>query len=506
MNKLMLFLILCLNLAPLASALPEEGMFGVEQDSLEWKRAELEEFIVFRTTRDLTPFIPQDKFRVQAQVTFKEATPSNYRPPTNVNIPLLGTVAQLVQGGERPQPKQGLFNKVARLDLTLIVAAEVEQSTVDSMSKLMLQKVPVLKKDKVFLEVVRFKTPGLGAVGWIREFKGLITALCLVSVLLIGLFFTMPKLRFQTYVKVGPVPRADGIGIAPIFPGFTNLQQTMLVPANAGDNLGQAGLPQTINATELKRLRSAAMTLSIADCIDLIKTDSRLGSILVSLLPQDKATRVVAQLPEVLRKELTMKTLEWTAESLIKNSEALMAAMQKFRGSAHLSKDQSERLSIFVDQVGPENEEAVFGELVRMQKFEELKLAVRQSPPASLIAEFPMDILAAAFERLSFHERACLVATCENKLAERVCPAKSRDPMHVNILMEVEYIRKDPIAMAEGNSVWPRFVVIVREALQKNPKFMTAVAPHINDWLWHRSNGVVGAARSGKTKKSDEAA
>lgn len=511
MKKLALSLIL-IGFGPFfAAATPETAMFGVEPGSLEWKRAELEEWLVNRTTKDITPFLRPELFRVQAKVTFKGQVRAPKRTVTNVNIPLLGTVATLVQGGEveAGNPAHGIFNRVDRIDLTLIVADQVEQATVDQMVTIMKKQVPIIKPDNVGVEVVKFQNPAKTWGEWASDNRMSITLVLMMAVFMIGLYVTLPRVKLQTYVRMGPaiaeVAKQDKPKLVPVAMSEAEPKVATDATTVSATTPGADLLNNAIGGSELKRLRGIAMTLSIADCIELVKSNSKIGSILVSILSPEKSMRVVAQLPDHVRKDLTMQTLEWTPESLAKNAESLLTMMQAFRGVSHASGAQVHRLAAFVEQVGPENEEAVFAELARHKKFQELKTAAFQAPPASLIPRFPRDLLLAAFERLSFADRASLLAVSARELAEVLCPPKSLDQVIVSLRKEAQQIKKDPMALAEANAVWPRYVTLTREALHKNTQFQSAVAPLIDEWLHHKSNGAIGVA-GGKAKKGHDAA
>jgi len=523
MRNQILILLLALILPAVAQAVPETSAFGVERGSIEWKRAEMEEWLVKKATQSLSDFIKPNQFKVRARVTFREPSKAK-KSVTHVNIGMFGTVAVLETGGEKAKPELGMFEKIARIDITLIVSDKVSESTAHNMALLIQQGIPVVKTDRIFTEVVRLEAPKMTYVDWIREFKWVIGLLGLAGLFFLAMYYILPRIRFQTAIKLGPAQAAAPPTVEAL--PFGKLRDAMMIPLemmtpeesadsevkgtgpvysaaqSQGEDLMNSLLPQTLAAVELRRLRSLAMTLSIKECIDLIRSDVVLGSILVNLLPADKTTSILSQLAESDLNDLRTATLEWTSESLAKDAAALMETIRGFRSKGPSRTASSEKLKVFVEQVGPENEAGVFADLVRMERFEELAELARKSPPVELLPEFPFECLFAAFERLNFKEKANVLAVCPKPMADRLVPMKSLETVHPALRLEMERIKEDESALAKAQGAWQKFVNLAREAQHSNPAWGQAVRPLVEGWLWKASRGVVGMENTRTKGKS----
>src|SRR5687768_6534791 len=106
-------------------ALPEDPTFGLSEDSLEWKKAELEEWLVVRITKDLSRFVPAEDFKLYATAVLKDAK-AHRAQTSNVQLSLLGTVATVHHSAPATPNNKGIFGKISHLTLSLIVSDALE--------------------------------------------------------------------------------------------------------------------------------------------------------------------------------------------------------------------------------------------------------------------------------------------------------------------------------------------------------------------------------------------
>lgn len=198
------FLVLFLILFSVSSvhAMPEEAAFGLEQNSKEWKKKEFEDWITNKIVIDLSQFVPAELFKVYVDAEFKN--PKNYsRKISNVNLSMLGTVATIVET-EKARPQLGLFDRIEKLNLTLVVADSVPEKTVEAMLTVIAKRVPLLNSNRLNMQVVSLERPSLTFTQWLKEFQGVIGGLFALAIACFAAFKILQKVRIRGSLQFGP--------------------------------------------------------------------------------------------------------------------------------------------------------------------------------------------------------------------------------------------------------------------------------------------------------------
>ncbi|MCB0350322.1 MAG: hypothetical protein KDD38_04005 [Bdellovibrionales bacterium] len=203
MKLKVLVLISILFSASVVFAMPEESTFGLEQGSKEWKKKELEDWLSHKISLDLAQFVPTELFKVYADAEFKNSK-NTTRKVSNVSLSMLGTVATIVET-ERAKPQLGLFDRIAKLDVTLVVADSVPEKTVEAMLTVIAKRVPLLDSSRLNTQVVRLERPTPTFSQWLKEFKGVIGGLFALAMLVFAAYQILQKIRIKGSIQFGPV-------------------------------------------------------------------------------------------------------------------------------------------------------------------------------------------------------------------------------------------------------------------------------------------------------------
>lgn len=485
-----------------AHGAPEEAMFGVDPDSQEWQRLELENWLKRRGESELAPFMNAENYRLQVKVTFEQPKPQP-RTATYINVPLLGTVATVDTRESVKKPKTGIFAKVGKVEIMLAVNERVSEEAVQSATSLLKGKVPVVSQDKIDVQVTRFQNPPMTASEWVREFKGPLSALLLMLVFIGSIFLLIPRLRFQTYIKVGPsTPHGNNT--------FALVKSSPLValPAPvAGDEPDPSILPKTFSVEELRRLKTAVSVLTIPECISIINSNSTLGSLVISLLPPDKSVRILGHIPEALQDELTMKTLEWDPETLPQEASALMVAIQKIKDQSRSKlKTVVNAAVVDLEETSAPASDVELEGLIRSKRYKDAAKCAYDLAPLDVIPHLPHEILRSAFCHLSYMEKVFLISKSEPAMQDILCPSNSSDPLDLQVRAESERVPDSPAARKSGEASWAKLVGLIRESIARNSEYAKLARPHIDHWLWEHSGGHVGQAFPGKKGKKHHGA
>ena len=493
------------------SAVREEATFGLEQNSKEWKKAELEDWLATKISTDLLQFVPGELFKVYVNALYK--TPGgNQKKITNVNLTMIGTVATLVSQ-EQSKPQLGLFDRVSKLEVTLVVSDGVPQKTVDAMVTMISQRVPVLSKDKIETAVVRLDRPSLTFIAWLKEFKGVLLTVALFGLLLFALVQLLQKVKFKGSFQIGPMREA--VDQQPVKnesapPYMTPVemivnghelkdQYTPTLPVGAQTVVEnqpiESLLPETEKSLKLRKIRSSLLTMKISDCVQMAKQDYELGAIAINLLDVDRAAKIVRQLSSEEKKSVIEKTLNWNSDLVSKASEKYIEKIKSYQTPIENLPQISKKLAVYLDQVGPEAEEKVFNELLAKGEFEKFAAMVRDAIPTQLLSFVPGEVLKVTLTHLSHDDRLELLAFAPADLQEKIWENLPDTTKNVKSIIKKDVERRrsdirlgDPVP----HQALGRLVCKIREALRKNVNWSESVRPHIEGWIYTKTKGVEG--------------
>lgn len=524
MRTLTAFLILSffMSLAHVAEAAPSVASFGVTQGSKEWKEQELEEWFKWRISKDLAQFIEPELFNVFVEVTMLNSS-NSVRRVSNVNLSMFGTVASLVKQ-TRANPRKGLFGQVHRLDVTLVAAESLNATTVEGMLKVIRKNIPMIKQDKIHTSVVKIDPPGLGLLGWIRELKGLIGVLLVLGLVLWVAKSVLKQVKFQGTIRLGAQPvSAQGVSIVPDamktkIPGAPTHKPVSegpiagLVPLELlgqgyevteevetedmpEDLLEKSMLEDTEVAIELRKIRSLLLGMSIDECVNVCKADPYLGAVVSTLLTPDKATKVTARLLPDDRKKMIAATMEWDSAKVAQNAKSIVENIKRFKFGKVESGKLGERMSVYLDQVGPDGEEKVFEELLSGGRHTDFAWLVRDALPTALLEHVPDELIASVLTHISYEDQVEILAFSPQNISDRVWKLVPMSSLQVKSLVESDVQKKrnevqygDPVSHGSLGIL----MRVVRKALRTNREWFAHVEPHVEDWIFSRTQGAEG--------------
>jgi len=522
-RQMALFITICVmvvcgfNLALASEATPTS--FGVHENAQEIKKLELEEWLVWRITKDLSQFVSLEHFKVYANVEFKNER-NSVRRVSNLNLSMFGTVASVVSV-DRPVPHQGLFGKVAKLELSLVVSSEVSARTVEAMTKVMRVKIPIIAPERITSNVIHMDRPAWNVTQFLREYKSPIFWWTLAGILLFALFHISKHLRIQTSFRVGPAVAPAPEEVVPELP-------TSLVPltpveaitehlvhgkpapyavkpgfvAAPGDQRSQPGhelsgslFAKTLESLELRKLRSLALTMSLEECVTYVKANTPWSAVMMSLLTPEKAEKVMARLTPEERKKMMLQTLDLDAAQVAAQAEEIHKSFSLYRGQKSEDTKGSERLVVYLDQVGPFEEEKVFQELLTRRDYERFANLVRHALPTELLPKLPEAAFHASFLRMTHDDRIELLAFSPKEIVDRAWKALGHSSEIGKSLIHEE-VKKLQEKIRGGDSVpskaLGRLMSEVRNSLRQNYEFAEVVKPFVEHFIWQRTKGLQG--------------
>jgi hypothetical protein len=492
----------------------DELAFGVHEDSTEMKKIELEEWLVWRASKDLSQFVPLEHFKVYANVEFKNER-NSVRRVSNVNLTMFGTIASFVTS-DRPVPHQGLFGKVHKLEMTLVVSDDVSPKTVEAMHKVMLAKVPIISKDRVVSNVIHMDRPAWGFANFMREYKMPIAALFLLGIFMFGMFHIIKNVKIQTSLRVGPyehvvaAPAAHAQkpkALSPLTPVemMTTGEETPVPDApvveestytEPGKELLGSLFAKTLESLELRKLRSHVLTLSLDECVTYVKSDTRWAGLMVSLMTPARAEKVMARLTPEERKKVIAQTFDIDPAVAVKKADEIVKSFDLYRGKKSQDVSTNDRLAVYLDQIGPYEEERVFQELLSRREYERFANVVRHAVPTELLTKVPFAAVQNAVLRLTHDDRVELIAFSPNDVVEQVWKALAKTDDAAKALIQEE-VKKCQGKMRGGDQVpsraLGRLMKEVRDSLRQNYQYAEAVKPHNENFIWTRTKGLQGA-------------
>src|SRR5690606_14394165 len=169
------------------SATIEEGRFGLAENSGEWRQQELEQWLEQRLTKDIANFVPEHMFNVYVTVTFKNER-NSVRRVTNVNLSKFGAVTSLVRV-DGVKPHQGIFGKVSKLDVTVLVDDDVAPSTIAGIEAVIKNQIPIIDTHRINTNVVRMDRPSPGLAAWLKQFESVIATCLVTAIICLFLFY-----------------------------------------------------------------------------------------------------------------------------------------------------------------------------------------------------------------------------------------------------------------------------------------------------------------------------
>ncbi|MCB0386751.1 MAG: hypothetical protein KDD43_15260, partial [Bdellovibrionales bacterium] len=333
------------------AVVPEEASFGLKQDSAEWKRLEMENWLVHKLSDELARFVPREHFTVYADVTFK---PPHRRvvSVTKVNLAKFGQVATVVRG-EKQRPELGAFDKISRLQLTLVVSKEVDQSTVKAMTEILKARVPVVDQARIFTKTYSMKAPPPNLQAWIRELKPfLLLALGLaLGGYLILLILQRVKISWSWNISPKPIEvktssyeasQSTNEGWASQLPPATPLEvltDPVVTKAALREDFPEAlemGAANSLVATNdhhirLRKLRNILLSLSVAESAAAAKSDANVGAVMGLLLPASRSREILSRLSDVDKKKVYKASLHWSETRVANEAVGIAEQIKTFR-------------------------------------------------------------------------------------------------------------------------------------------------------------------------------
>ena len=531
MRYLTLLVLLLSFIAPMSQSfavVPEEATFGLKQDSTEWKRLEMEEWLVFKLSEELARFVPREHFTVYADVTFK-APGRRVVSVTKVNLSKFGQVATVVRG-ERVRPELGAFDKVSKLQLTLVVSKEVDQSTVKAMVDILKARVPVIDRERIFAKTYRMKAPPQNLQAWIRELKPF---LMLALGLALGgylLLLILQRVRISWSWNITPRPQAerarprdhhegvnhDGwVGHLPPATPLEALTDPVVTKSAIREDFPEGlemGAANSLVATNdhhirLRKLRNILLSLSVAESAAAAKADANVGAVMGLLLPPSRSREVLARLSEVDKKKVYKASLHWSEARVAQEAVGIAEQIKTFRKTqVDVTKGGHHALATYVEQIGAEGEESFYQNLIETGRCEDLAVVAHWVPPSTILEQVDDEVLFGFWTRLHLKDRMELLAYADRELADRLMQKLEHKDFAKKAHFEqrVARLRKelDPSRRSEMAYVaWNRLLAVARAAYRQSPELQEKLRGAIDSWLWNRTKGVVGV-QAKKQKKS----
>jgi hypothetical protein len=487
--------------------------FGVVQGSKDWKEQQLEEWLVWQTSKDLAQFVSPELFNVYVDIEMKNER-NTIRTVSNVNLSMFGTVAKIVKR-DVPKPNQGLFGQIAKMDVTLVVADRVHQSTVDAMVQIIRKRVPFVEPHRITASVVKVDPPSLGVVGWLREMKNIIGSLLFLGVLFVGVSYLLKNAKFHGVIRIGTSPVeakevtvAGGTALVPgatkavmlpmelLSQGFT-LEDVPEVEGDEPSDLDKTMLAETETALELRRIRTLLLGMSIEECINVCRSEAFLGAIVTTLLTPEKARKVTSRLSPEVKHKIVLETVKFKPAEVARDAKGIIDRIKLHKYEKVSEKGLKERLSVYLDQVGPEGEEKVFDELLKTGRTSDFAWLVRDALPTRLLEYVPDALIKSVLSHMPYNDQVEILAFSPKEIVDRVWRLLPTNTLGRRALVEADVTQRqksvqfgDPVS----HQALGILLTVVREALRTNQEWYNFVKPHVEQFIFQRTKGLEGSS------------
>lgn len=517
-------ILLCVMGLSKSYALPDEAAFGVAQNSRAWQQAELEEWLVVRITKDISQFVSPEYFKVYANVEYKNLNRSGVRSQS-INLPMLGTVATITSH-ERSRPEMGIFDKIAKVDVTLIVSEHVQQSTVDAMTMIMKKKVPVIDQSRVETNVVRVERPQMGFVDWLKEFKWTIALVLVFGMLMYGLSQLLQKVKFRGAWHFGPLHAAKnsivnrGADFVQKFRSSDHESQDSLVaqsqavaPAASGDRPNSMAAAASNHVAVSNDIAAHAKAISkrgfenwlnvmsVRDLIKMSKSDAELAAVVALHATKDKSARVMQALTLDEKKSVMELSQKWSQVVPTTLEAALTDKIRTFHAKIYALPTSHDDLLKYFEAAGLEQAESIYAELLTQKDHTLFKSLAQVSLPMDLLQQVPQDCVKAVVSQMPYSDRVDVLAFGPFELQTKIWNALPESLKKTEGMMRAEVKRMQSESNvhheAAMKSLW-RFANKIRMALRTNKVWSQEMESHVSKWVESR---IRSAKESGHGKK-----
>lgn len=497
--------------------IPEEATFGLKQDSTEWKRIEMEEWLVNKLSNELERFVPRQHFTVYADVVFR-APEARVVSVTEVHLAKFGQVATVVRG-ERSRPELGVFDKISRLDLTLVVSQDISEATVQAMLDILKARVPVVDKSRIATKMYRMSQPPASLQTWVRELQPMLLLAVGIGLMGLMLILLLQRVRVSWSWNVAPVERSESRGVdtqaeeseswagnhPPKVP-LEALVDTNVRTAAVRDDFPEADSLGEANAlvdthdhhVRIRKLRNILLTLSVAECARAAKADPHLAAVMGLVLPASRTREIMARLTEAERKQIYKTSLGWNEKRLADEAVGIAEKIKGFRREkVDESKGGFHALATYVEQIGAQGEDGFYQGLIETGRCQDLAVIAHWVPPSAVLENVNDDLLFGFWTRLHLKDRLELLAYADVELSNRLLKKIEHKDFAKKAHFEHRMVRLrqalDPSRRSEMAYVaWNRLLAVARSAYRQSTELQAQLHDDIDAWLWNRTKGVVG--------------
>lgn len=496
---------------------PEEATFGLKQDSTEWKRIEMEEWMVTKLSSELERFVPREHFAVYADVMFK-APEARVVSVTEVHLAKFGQVATVVRG-ERSRPELGAFDKISRLDLTLVVSQDISESTVQAMLDVLKARVPVVDKARIATKMYRMSRPPATLQSWVREVQPLLLLAVGLGVVGMILILLLQRVRVSWSWNMAPAERSESTALEASGNETENwagnhppkIPLEALVDSNVKTSAVREDFPEADSLAEanalvdthdhhvrIRKLRNILLTLSVAECAQAAKADPHLAAVMSLILPASRTREILARLTESERKQVYKTSLGWSEKRL---ADEAVGIAEKIKGFRRQRVDETNggyhALATYVEQMGAQGEDDFYQSLIETGRCQDLAVIAHWVPPSAIIENVSDELLFGFWTRLHLKDRLELLAYADIELSQRLLKKIEHKDFSKKAHFEHRMVRLrqalDPSRRSEMAYVaWNRLLAVARNAYRQSTELQAQLHDDIDAWLWTRTKGVVG--------------
>jgi hypothetical protein len=259
-----------------------------------------------------------------------------------------------------------------------------------------------------------------------------------------------------------------------------------------GKEFIQSHLPFMFQSEEENPFEKIVLSMTSEECIEVIKREPDLGSLVIHSLPQEKSESVLKKLPEsmmgiLIDSSLKTDVSEPVAERRLKE---LVEAIRKDKVSsipptflAHIIKQLKE--------VSPEREKGIFQMFRDSERTEVLYYISKEVFPSELILKLPSTIIKLVLSSFSLEAKAKILFSCpkdsREKLKLQMCEPDSREERFLNL--EIQKIETSPAILADikerSGEIWREFAHAVRRYLQTNEQAEKDARMVLEKWIYH---------------------
>ncbi|MCB0366697.1 MAG: hypothetical protein H6624_00760 [Bdellovibrionaceae bacterium] len=245
-----------------------------------------------------------------------------------------------------------------------------------------------------------------------------------------------------------------------------------------------------VNTVELPDdLKTLLSSMTITDCVECIKRDSRLGAAFINILQASQVGRILKMLPEEEISGLFDEGLSFTQDSIQSLAATLHPMLMEIRQDK--AKHQVPLVNKAVELIrylGPEKEHEVFKMLISSGATEQILEATNRYFPAELILTLPADKLRILLGRMPTNQRAALIYSREEeerKILLEAIGATGRLREIIND--EFREIEKNESMKAQIQKdrakLWGDFVQISRDSIRNDGRVKDTADELLKKWL-----------------------